>query len=77
MLPVIKPGTFVVANRAARQLAFGDVVIANCEGFENIKRVVEVKKDKVHLAGDNHADSHDPGWVAQDQIIARVIWPRV
>ncbi len=78
MSPNLEPGWVLLALRTKR-IAFGDVVIASSEVGEIVKRVVEVKKNKVNLAGDSHGTdgSHEAGWVSNTDIIARVVWPRV
>ena len=78
MSPNLQPG-WIVIGRRTRRVAFGDAVIAKKENMEIVKRVVEVKKKKVHLAGDNHGHdgNHDAGWVPIEDVVARVIWPRI
>ena len=78
-MPNLHPGWIVVGRRTQR-IAFGDVVIARKRSdLEIVKRVIEVKKRRVHLAGDHHGHdgNHDAGWVSVDKVVARVIWPRV
>lgn len=78
MSPTLKEGWVLVCHRSSR-VAFGDVVIARKRGTEIVKRVIEVKKNKVHVAGDHHGHdgSHDAGWVHLKDVVARVIWPRI
>lgn len=79
MLPVLPPGTLVIAHKYIKSYKPGQVVVVLHEGKEKIKRISEVKDSQIHLVGDhpnskNH--SHSIGWINTSDVIARVVWPR-
>jgi nickel-type superoxide dismutase maturation protease len=79
MIPTLKPGTIVVAVKAKR-LRVGNVVIAELDGRDVIKRIARIDDGMYHLLGDNlksSTDSRTKGSIDRSKIHGFVIWPRV
>jgi phage repressor protein C with HTH and peptisase S24 domain len=78
MAPTLPAGKLVVAVRARRAKA-GDIVILWHDDMRKIKRVQAVRDDRIFVVGDNQAstDSRDFGWLPQDAILAKLIWPKL
>ncbi len=79
MVPTLRPRTIVVATDRYKRLVAGDIVLIRHGGLEKIKRVSQIKADRVFVVGDNQdhsTDSRTFGWLHQSAIIAKVIWPR-
>lgn len=79
MMPTFPPGTNVWGFKWYNRLKVGDVVVFEHRGKEKIKRIVDIREDKLDLRGDNKSastDSRDFGLVETDQVLAKVIWPR-
>jgi phage repressor protein C with HTH and peptisase S24 domain len=79
MKPTLKPDKLVAVSRRLK-LKTGVIVVAKVDGRDVVKRIAKLKHDKVFLVGDNLINSHDSrnyGWLNQDKIIGRVIWPRL
>lgn len=79
MLPVLPPGTIVYGWRWFYRLRSGDIVIFLHDGKEKIKRIEKVREDSVYVTGDHGAASTDSrhfGWLGNDVVIAKVVWPR-
>lgn len=79
MLPILKPGQIIVGI-PRKKISFNDVLILKISGKEIIKRVSLLGPEGVFVLGDNpdhSTDSRSFGWVAHDQIVASVIWPRL
>lgn len=79
MLPVLPPGTLVYGWKRFRKLKPGKVIIVLVEGKEKIKRLEEVKDNQIFVIDDHpdgSTDSHDFGWLPEESVVARVIWPR-
>lgn len=79
MLPVLPPGTIVVALSVRGPYRPGQVVIVDHEGREKIKRIQDVRPNEVFIVGDNNdasTDSRHFGWLSEQLIRARVVWPR-
>ena len=82
MSPKLSPGQLLLATPLFRRLHPGQVVIVDHAGKEKVKRIerIDESKDKLFVIGDNlkaSTDSRHFGWIQPDQIIARVIWPKV
>ena len=75
MMPTLQPGWIVIFRRT-NKFEIGDIVLARIKKTDYVKRVMVVKKKKIELAGDNHADSHSPKNVTKKDIIGRLVWPR-
>ncbi|QQS18551.1 hypothetical protein IPL68_00335 [Candidatus Saccharibacteria bacterium] len=79
MWPVLDPDQFVIVLRKRRYVA-EDVVIMLHNGKEKIKRIRTVEGKKYDVRGDNPAQSTDSrhfGLVRHEDIMGKVIWPRV
>lgn len=79
MQPKLKPGKIVIALRRPRNLTSGHIVIIEHAGKEKIKRIARVKHSLLYVLGDNpmaSTDSRHFGWVQDNQVKAKVIWPR-
>ena len=80
MSPKLNPGQLLLATPVFRRLHPGQVVIIDQDGREKVKRIERINNDGVFVIGDNlHAstDSRHFGWLDHQQIIARVIWPKL
>lgn len=79
MLPHLTPGKIVFGCRAHR-LKIGDVVILFHDGLEKIKRIDRIDGEKLYVLGDNpvvSTDSRQFGFVNRNQVLARIVWPRI
>ena len=79
MLPVLPPGTLVVASGILRRNKRGSVVIILHDGKEKIKRIEDIRPGEVFVIGDNEESSTDSrqfGWLPLHSVKARVFWPR-
>lgn len=80
MAPHLLDGHVVIVSRWFTRPKVGEVVIIRHNGLEKIKRITDVKDGRVFVSGDNRwqsTDSHDFGWLGQEAIIAKLLWPRV
>lgn len=79
MLPILPPGTLVVATDLTRRYKPGHVVVILHEGREKIKRIQDIRPGALFVVGDNQpasTDSRHFGWIPTETIRAKVIWPR-
>lgn len=79
MLPVLPPGTLVIALTWLSKPLINSVVIIEHEGKEKIKRIQDVKHDEIFVVGDHEdgsTDSRHFGWVNVATIRAHVVWPK-
>ena len=80
MSPKLLPGSVVIASGYFRSIKAGEVCIFRQDNKEKIKRVERIAKGHLFFIGDNLSSSSDSrhfGWIKQDTVIAKVIWPRV
>ena len=80
MEPNLRSGVLVLGRCFLLNPKVGHVVIIQHDGLEKIKRISKQKDSKVFVVGDNMAkssDSHSFGWLNQEAVIAKVIWPRI
>lgn len=79
MLPVLPPGTLVIALTWLSKPLKNSVVIIEHEGKEKIKRIQDVKGSEIYVVGDHEdgsTDSRHFGWVSVTTIKAHVVWPK-
>ena len=79
MVPVLPPGTWVIGLSYIDSVKPGQVVIVQHEGKEKIRRVSEVKNNRIFILGDHpetSIDSRHFGWLPMKAVRARVVWPR-
>lgn len=80
MLPTLRPGQIVIASGLFRQPQIDSVVIVRHDNLEKIKRVRVVDNGRVFIVGDNNRGSIDSrvfGWLPEESVIGKVIWPRI
>jgi len=80
MVPTLRPGQFVVATNLFTKPTIDDVVVVKHDRVDKIKRIKDIQQGKIFLVGDNtvHSiDSRSFGWLPQNYVVGRVIWPRV
>lgn len=75
MLPALKEGAYVVC-RTKKLYRAGDVVVANINDREVVKRIAKIKNDTYYLLGDNASlstDSREYGFLAKEAIIGGIM----
>lgn len=81
MAPAIPHGKLVVATGFLVAATEKDVVIIRRQGREMIKRISQTDPLRgVFVLGDNaqaSTDSRTFGWLEPEEVIAKVVWPRV
>lgn len=76
MQPAIADGSIVVFNRLEKTYEADDIVIAQADGQQIIKRIQSIDEEEVFLIGDNREESLDSrsfGTVNMEAIRGRVI----
>lgn len=80
MSPAVRHGNIVLATGLFKHVKPGQVVILRHGRLEKIKRVKEIKNSRVYVLGDNARFSDDSrvfGWLPIENVIAKIIWPRL
>lgn len=80
MSPKLEPGQVLLATPLFREIHPGQVIIIDQGGKQKVKRIEEIRDDKVFVIGDNlnaSTDSRHFGWLPEDKIVARVFWPKL
>jgi hypothetical protein len=75
MEPALLPGDIIIARKPGK-LKTGDIIMADIDDREVIKRITELKGDTVHLEGDNKSastDSRSYGAVPRSAIVGIVM----
>ena len=78
MVPTLKPGQEILVSSLPfffRNPSTGDLIAFKNENQFIVKRIMEVKGDRVLVKGDNTGDTKDYGWVERKKIIGKVIYP--
>src|SRR3990167_6931875 len=76
MSPHLKPGDIVIILKS-KNIENNNVVVVNQTGDYFVKRIKEIKGDKVFLEGDNKKESIDSrkfGWVDKEDIIGKIVY---
>ncbi len=81
MLPALHAGQYILTWAYPKDLHVGDVVVVSHAGLDKVKRITEIDPRRgVFIRGDNpnmSTDSRTFGWIDFDEIVAKVIWPRM
>lgn len=80
MLPSLRSGRIIIAKAKPAALRPTNVVIVRHDSIDKVKRIKSLKRGRLFLLGDNadlSLDSRSFGWVSEDQVIGKVIWPRI
>lgn len=79
MEPALSPNRFIVATGVYTALETGDIVVLMHNGTEKVKRVSDIRANKLFVLGDNANESTDSrqfGWISKQQIVGKVVWPK-
>lgn len=80
MVPVLPPGTLIVAWVWFMRLRPGQVVVFWHNGMEKVKRIHHITGEDIYVIGDHvdaSTDSRHFGPVKREDILAIVVYPRV
>ena len=76
MLPSYTPRSFIIGIKA-KKIKIGDVVIANLNSRNVLKRITRIKDSMIYIEGDNpdySTDSRQHGPIYRADIIGKVIF---
>lgn len=73
MEPTLQQRQVIVTRK--KPITLGDIVIANCDRREVVKRVVNVSGSVYELAGDNPRSARYQN-VPESDILGVIIWPK-
>lgn len=76
MSPTISDHSVVIFLRTVSQYEVGDIVIADVNGTEIIKRIESIEEGQVFLRGDNQeisVDSYIFGTVSEEHLVGKVV----
>ncbi len=77
MEPTLREGTMVVSSSLPyiiRKPRIGDMVLFINNNKMLVKRVVNIKDNKLLVEGDNKKDSLNPGWIGMKKIYGSVVF---
>lgn len=80
MVPVLPPGTLVIAWRWFNELKPDSVIIFTRQKRETIKRLDHISEDGLFVLGDHpetSTDSRHYGAIPRELVEGVVVWPRV
>lgn len=75
MLPRLKPKDIILVSSLPyifKSPKIGDIVLFRNNKTIMVKRIVEIKDNKLKIEGDNKKDSFSIGWIKKDDIIGKV-----
>ncbi len=78
MEPTLRNGQVVVVS-IFRNFLVGDIVVAQVNKREVIKRITDIRNGNVFLEGDNaelSTDSNNFGWIPDRHVTGKIIFPR-
>lgn len=76
MLPTLRPNQIIIVWQFFYTPKIGHLVMFNHGGLQKVKRVTNVSRNGLFVAGDNpdhSTDSREFGLIRQDKVVGRVI----
>lgn len=80
MVPSLNSGNLIVGLKWFNKIKVGDVLIIKHLGREKVKRLSKINNKGLYVLSDNKndsTDSRDFGYIEIDNVLAKVIWPRL